>query len=89
MHLQTVRCWPLTMPLSNHNRAGLVPVDHAKANREAIKQQSRANRERKVLASQQSQGTVPTAISLCGRDHQKWYQHGITMRPVMTCFKRC
>ena len=50
-------CGPLTMPFSHHNRAGLVPIDHAKANREAIKQQSRANRERKVLALQQSLAT--------------------------------
>ena len=81
-------CWPLTIPLSKHNRAGLVPVDHAKANREAIKQQSRANRERKVLASQQSQGTVPTAMSLCGRGHRSGKQHGVTMRPVTICFMR-
>ena len=56
---------PLTMLTSNRNRAGLVPVDHAKANREAIKQQSRANRERKVLALHQSGRPVPTAILPC------------------------
>lgn len=39
-------------------RAGLVPVDHAKANKEAIKQQSRSNRERKMFGEPATPDTL-------------------------------